>query len=186
MKNVFKVLLDPNEKYSSIQSYDIGSFDLTSFWDGRKCDPNCLEHARLYLNLPIRVKTDAIGNPLSWLIWSERLVDISLPLIQNDVHVLSAPLFDSRSRQPIPGYFIVNILSVVACVKMEKSKIATDNEGNFMGFHEPHFDQERLSPNIHLFRAREWIFSVFISEPLRSQWKSKNIGGLLLKAFQSS
>jgi hypothetical protein len=74
---------------------------------------------------------DHLANPLHWVVMSERLIKFLLPMIQDCIQLLPAPLYE-QSGEPIAGYYIVNVTKVIDCVDFERSPKERSRYGNFI------------------------------------------------------
>jgi hypothetical protein len=147
------------ERYGSfaiISDYDIGSFDLTKFWEGRSVSASELVEARLWVQ--DEDFEDSFDNPLGWHILSERFVALLREAgVTDDHELLPAPLYDENTKKHIPGYQILNPLVKVECMDTVRSKaIFHENLGTWQtqGL-VTYLHRAKIPDHVKLFRVKE-------------------------------
>ncbi|HKS38603.1 MAG TPA: DUF1629 domain-containing protein [Verrucomicrobiae bacterium] len=179
----YKVIYnDFPEDSISVEQYVLGDFDHTVFWQSKAFPEALPESVRNYVNSGKAKPVDYLANPLSWPICSDRLMELIWPLVSNDVQVFEAPLFEMGFESRVFGYKLLNILSSVPCLDLEKSVVGrSDEDGTLMGVYEMVITSAKVPTTVHLFRPVEWKHAIIVSEELVTAISGKGLKGLALE-----
>jgi hypothetical protein len=157
----------------------MGDFDLRVFWRGQPYCGDLPSYVRLYSredNEGLK-PGDLLGNPLSWQMFSERLLEWTWPLIKADVQLFDVPLYRKSTGIRVPGYKLVNPIRVIDCIDWEHSEFARDDEGSIL-----HCDRlcirDHQVGNHHLFRLAGYLHPVIVSDEFVQRTFNKGVRGL--------
>jgi hypothetical protein len=179
MKSYYLVVQEECEDYMSVCDYDIGEFEIYSLWQGKILTTPVPPGARLYVESSSATPFDYLGNPLSWPICSDRLTDVILAKAPKDIQLFDAPLFDIKTKRPIPGYKIVNVLKAIECLDLQKSDITWSDDGSEIeSVHKCVFSANRIPDDAHIFRPAEWHYYLIFSDKLVQEICSQEFRGI--------
>jgi hypothetical protein len=130
-----------------LDDYDLANFDDRPLDSGRPLAGPIPKKVKLWVTSG--KPADYLAGPLSWLIFSDALVQKLWPLIEESVQVLDAPLRMRKGGRQVTGYKIVNVLSRIAAVARVDGK-KTVNLTQLMLI-----DGSKIPADVHLFRLRE-------------------------------
>jgi hypothetical protein len=183
MKQYFSLILDSErDDLASVIDYEIDSFDPTVFWRGQEYCCSIPAAVRLYVNDADVVSPDFLGNPLSWPIFSERLVKLSWELLKSDVKLFDAPLVSRANNQRLPGFSIVNTLRQVECLDLTKSVVSySEEEERIVGIHKYAVIAEKVPSGLHIFRPTEWEHALIVSDEFVDSLRGKGLLGVALQ-----
>ncbi len=156
-----------------ISNYDLADIDYFCVLKGNPYKGAPIHNAKLYVT---GTSCDLVGGPLSWLICSERLVQLFNRIASSDYEVFDAPLC-RKNGSPIKGYKIINPIRLVPCLDLEKS-VYLGTETNIGAVTEWAIRRNKVPSNIHMFRVKESPFAVFITDALLQKLKGKNLKGI--------
>lgn len=131
-------------------------------WEGRPLQIEIPKTAKFYVNAEKPVHPDFLINGLSWLIFSDRLTKELLETCANDIEVFEINLVDKKTNKPVPGYKLINLTKLVACVDMEKSNLMHSKDGSAPAVIDTVIDGSKVPKEINIFRPAEWRFDVIL------------------------
>ena len=170
----------PNKR-ESVCGYELGKFDSSVF---RRCE---WFQGPIPRDVQLWVKpgspADVLGEPLSWLMLSENLIEIIKQLAPADIQEIPAPLFYVDSKKPVSRYRIVNILRSLEAIDLTKS---VTSEMDILGTKilnviEAVYRGKAIPPEVHIFRPMESMSRVVISEELAQAMTGKVVGVALIR-----
>ena len=165
---------------SSVDRYHMGDFDLTSLWGGQKIPCKLPDQVKLFITGSIESLPDFVGNPLSWLLVSRRFRDLIAKELENCCQFLDAPLYANSGNDYIKNFYLLNVLSVVDCVDKENSQIEYLNDGEIDFIVDLHINYDLIPDCIDIFRVKNSIGSVIISNKIVDLIRGKGLTGVAL------
>ena len=149
-----------------------------AFLKGKRFRGKIPDSVRLYLHkgdeyLP---KASLLGGPLSWLIFSEKLLDFWWPMIKDDIQVFDAPVY-FRNGVKVEGYKIINPISVIDCLDIEKSEVRWDEDGTIYWCPKICINENKAG-NHHIFKLKGYFQPVIVSDQLAKSLKGKGFKGI--------
>lgn len=154
---------DDRDDLEVVNDYEMGDFDLTTLWVGQPLTgqiPNCV---RLALNdNPEDKASDYLGNPISWQIFSDRAAGAVRSLVEHDVQFFDPPIYDARGRR-VHRYRLLNPTNVIACLDLERSDVAYDDDGEISLLSEACV-RTSAAKGHHMFRPTEYPYVVIVSQ----------------------
>lgn len=159
-----------DESLAVIEDYEDDTFDVRSIWRATPIDehfPSGMKYLIGPERLPDYVNSQGIGP-----IVSERLVQALLPLIQKDCQIVPrVPIFLEKTGKPVTGYCLLNPLRAISISPDRRKK-------NFKGLLDIMVDPTRVPEDLHIFRPKEDMVSIIVSEEfVRTFKKNKLLGG---------
>lgn len=147
---------DTEDDILRISDYDCKEFDLRLFWRGEPVN-NWDGSVELFYEVASPA-LDYVPNPLTWLIFSDRLVDIMRKMGIQAMQVFPVSLLKKGSPgETISGYNIVNITEAIAAADLQHSKYVTWGEVSY---------NYGVDPNrIHFFRRLVLSSTMLIHKP---------------------
>jgi len=170
---------DPSDRLAKVICYDLRSFDFTLLWNCAHKDADILDNVRLYISngeLP-----DYIANPLSWPIFSGRLIDIICNFAQVDIELLECHIFIEHSEQQVLGFKAVNTLKQFAALDPIYSRISRDKDGMITAVHKIAVLDDKIDSDVHIFRLIEWPYPLIISDELARALVGRRLVGIALE-----
>lgn len=159
-----------DDEFARFVNYETHSFDLLSFDWGRPFKGVIPEGVRLYLGegvlgefmMPIVFGT---------CIFADRAADIIARLAGAAVQFFDAPLYRQSTGKRIGGYKILNATRAIRCLDMEKAEVEYDEENpdRIDIVHKWAFDESLIPPDLHVFRAAEYLPAMFFSKSLEKE-----------------
>lgn len=173
MKELFQLTIDASRTdLMSVVKYDLADFDLTLFWGKGKIEKKLPESVKLLVNKQAGREPDLLGNPISWHIASERLINFWKPEIETAVQRFEAPLFDIQESDKISGYEILNPLKFVEALNKEKSVFLGEIITEFV------FDRQKVPSDCHIFRPVEFPEAIIVSDILVNRLVGMGLEGI--------
>ena len=171
----------------SVVDYEVDCFDLTVFWRGTPFRGAIPDKVRLYCDSVNHGPTDYVGNPLSWPICSQKLVDIIQAMDSRDVEFFKAPLFESGGNTPIPCYQVMNVIRTVSCLDLDKSKLSySPDRSKITGVFEHVLTVDSIPSDAHIFRLQEWMHTIIVSDEMAQAYVGKGLKGIAFIRLRSS
>ncbi len=189
MKKFYKIIYDEDvrKKQVVVTDYEINGFNLTLLWQGAVIDEILPRYIELYTNSGKPVNPDYLVNPLSWPICSERLIALLQGRSSKYLQLFDAPIFDYKTKKPISGYKVVNVVRLIPCLDFDKSVISFSDDGkDIISVISPIYLERQIPNDAHIFRVTKDHYSVVISEELAEDFIREKITGVELlecKAF---
>lgn len=161
---------------AEIRSFDAGPFDITRFWQGEPVDPRELEKVRLWAQRDGPLE-DYFSSPVSWHIISDRFATLLGEAVTNDAYELvSAPVYDAATKEPLPGYRILNVLEKVECLDIERSGAQLGESGDWFTFN-PYLLKSKIPESARLFRVREYLMLTVFRGDLVAKYLERGFTG---------
>lgn len=162
----------------AIGRYELAGFDPTMLWKGCELDsfPSGLH---LVVNAaPHEEIPDLIGNPLSWFVVSDRLVDILTRNEQPGLQVLPAPLVREADDSDVLGYQVLNPLHLVNCLKESESRFRRSPRGTLTSLDLCVLNLDSIPRDVAVFRLGEMPRAIFVSDEIAQGVRGKGIKGV--------
>lgn len=161
----------------SIEDYDFGNFNLTKFWMAKKIDED-ISNINFYTdNIGIDI-TDAVGNPLSLFIFSDKLIKIIHPYVKKDAQVINIDLINNITKDEINGFNILHPFKSIRCIDLEQSGISYSNDNEISIIGDCVIKEKEVPNNVNIFRVEEDKNTVIVSDELAQSLVGKNINGI--------
>jgi hypothetical protein len=163
-----------------VADYDLDGFDCRLLGKCERISAALPAGLRLWTEGQIPI--DYVGNPLSWVICSKRLVDLIMKFASADLQVINAPLF-RKTGEKLENYYTVNILRCIKCIDEKSSVISfkDENRSKIMGIYEYAFVDANIPREVHVFRPAEFPYGVFFSDELAQEIAAMNATGIIFK-----
>ena len=185
MKIFHRLILDSSRAdLSSVVDYLIDDFDLTIFWKGTQVNGPIPESVKLFVDSEDAVFPDLLGNPLSWHICSERLLGCWHPMIEKDIQLLEAPLYQQETNQRLAGFHILNPLTCIQALDVHRSEII-GNSKRIKAVSRFVFEESKIPQGVHIFRPSEFSKAIIISDELAQNIVGFGMTGLAFVRCES-
>jgi hypothetical protein len=177
MRQFFILAYDSNrEDLEVVSDYEMGAFDLRVFWRGERFRGSIPDDVRLWVIKGKR--SDYLANPVSWAILSKRFWALLEPFVGKDAQLLSPPLYDERTRRPVTGYLLMNLIRCIDALR------GTSEHANL--YAQPlRLDLNRVPANVHVFRLAESKTRVLVSDAIVQAIWGKGLRGIALIKTES-
>lgn len=156
-------------------------FDSTQVSKCQRLPDDCLMHGQL-LEKPGK-RVDLVGNPLGWAIVSPKMLSVFEEYAQDDIQALRFNAVDSSATAVLTDYRVVNVLRCLdRTVDLEKSVTSRHNIGNkeTLNIITPVFRVNEIPQNIHVFRPKETIFHLIVSQEFGKAIRKAKLKGVAL------
>lgn len=172
MREFFILARDDRGDPEYVSAYDMGDFDLRTFWRGVRFDGDLPGDVRLWVGAGN--PSDYLANPISWPVISERLHAILAPLIEHTCQFLPVPLYRESDRAPVRGYVLMNVTASIAAVHRDHPES--------LRAHPLYLDHERIPADVHIFRLEQSKTVLIVSDAFKNAiWDKKPIGVALIR-----
>ena len=160
-------ILYANGKIQGVERWEGGDFNVLAFWDGLPFEGVIPKEVQLFIPPEDEglLKPAILPNPVSWLIISDRLLEIWSPYIEEDVQVFDAPIFYELDHRPCQGYRIINPIRVVDCINWDKTVEKKRPDGTRRAIYNLTLRKDRLGKH-HIFRLEDYLTPLIISPKL--------------------
>ncbi len=187
MKKLYDLIYDTTKRnQKNVAEYDDNDFDITVFWQGKTYNETIPKSVRLYVDSKKPTFPDFMANPISWLICSERLVNIFQARASNCLQLFDAPLFDQKTKEAIAGYKVVNIVKLIPCLDFNKSVVSYSEDGSYViSIIDPVYIEDRLPRDAHLFRVVEDKYRIIVSKELADDLVKERVTGIALIEYEA-
>jgi hypothetical protein len=186
MRQFFDFVLDarPNERLY-VCDYEVGNaereFDTAIFRRCQVFQGKIPDHVKLWVKPG--APADAIGEPLSWPILSDQLIRVFKALASDDVQEVELSLFCIDTKKPVFGYKVLNVLRSIQAIDLEQS---VTSDMNILGTHvlnviKPVYRGDLIPPDVHVFRPKESMSRIVVSEELAKAMRGKGAGVALIR-----
>jgi hypothetical protein len=167
MPEYYVLMCDANsDGLESVDDYEMGSFELLRFCSGSYFDGSVPAEVRITLDEGD--PADLLGNPLCWLLISDKLQKMIEPFCRD--HVQFIPITLWKKGKPIRRYTVANPLgSIDAIVARRKNEINIERLV---------LDASRIPADGHLFRLTKQETMIVISDTLFEHLHGKGLKGL--------
>jgi hypothetical protein len=180
MKTFYEMTYSGAEDLMIVERDELHQFDIRLLWQGKLLKEALPRSVRLYVDGRRASGTDYVANRLSWPVCSQRFADLLLPLAEEDIQLLDAPLEDLKTKKPVLGFKIMNVVRLVECLDMEKSLII---RGSVIT---PVVASAMVPETVHVFRAAESPDGILLSERLVQRLRGHGLQGLALIKREST
>ena len=156
-------------------------FDYYTFMKGKRFTGKIPDSVRLYIgeDTENRPQASYLGGAMkSWLIFSERFLDFVWDFIKDDVQVLEAPVYRRSDGVKVSGYKIVNPLRVFDCIDWKKTVVTKNKDGSRKYVTGKIYIREKAIGNHHIFRLKDWLYSVIVSDAFAKSLIGKGFKGI--------
>ena len=153
-------------------------FDLTVFWVGKPFEEKIPDFVKLIIKKEDEneEQRDLLPNPVSWLIFSERLTEFAYPLIKEDVQIFDPPIFRESDGAKVNGYKLINPIHSVDCLDLDKSKITRADDGHIKFCTNVHIKENCVGDH-HIFRIKGYFPPIIISDKLAKSIRKEGFTG---------
>ncbi len=177
MRKYFQLVIDPSlDKFCHVADYTIEAFDLTLFWKGEKIQDPIPSSVKLFVDKKTKNMPDLMGNPLSWLLCSKRLIDCWYDYINQDVQIFDAPIYQIQSNIKVKNYFILNPISCLKSVNLDRSTYIGDKE-DIRTITEYYLYNNAIPESTNIFRPKEFKQEIIVSEKIVKISRKANLIG---------
>jgi hypothetical protein len=168
MTEYYVLLFDVNRgDLEDVADHDMGSFDLMRFWTGDYFEGPIPTEVKI--DLDEGLPNDMPGNPLGWLLISERLQKMMLPLCRD--HVQFLPITCRKKGKAVNRYRLANPLGSVDAIIAKKKKADLVLERMVLA-------TTTIPSDRHLFRLTHQETVYVISGTLFDQLHGKGLNGV--------
>ncbi len=167
------------ENEQTIGDYEMGEFDLTVFWIAEEYRGQIPTSVRLYVRKEDEALPQAclLANPISWWIFSERLLQHWWPLIKDDIQVFDAPVYRKSDGSKVDGYKLINPVRILDCIDWERSECSRYDNGDIAYFNKIFIDGKKARGH-HLFRLQGYLYTLIVSDTLASMLIGTDFRGI--------
>ncbi len=171
-------LIPPTVAWKGIKDLEDKMFDLTVFWKGEPFEGEIPNFVKLFIKKEDEDKKqlDLLPNPVSWLIFSERLTEYAYPYIKNDMQVFDPPIFRESDGAKVNGYKLINPIHSIDCLDLSKSKIMRADDGHIKFCSDMHIKEDCVGDH-HIFRIKGYFPPVILSDELAKEIRNKGFTG---------
>lgn len=163
-----KIIVDTDYNFAYIVDYELSGLNHTILWNSKYLADDVLRDVRLILS-DKHALPDMVGNPLSWLILSERLARIIKQADPSGIQILECHIENLLGKK-LEGYFIINILNCLDVMNLKKSDFEKE-DGVIDMVYDWVFDADRVPLRKMLFREKNFIYPVFSTRDLALDFK---------------
>lgn len=149
-----------------VDTYDLGDFDVRTFWTGNQFAGNLPRSARVWVGNG--KPSDYLANPMSWEIISDKLWSIFRQHSAKSVQVLSVPLYRVRTEERVSGYKLLNPLLVLKALAPKTKPNVQDLV----------LDVRRIPEETHIFRLAGSTTVTLVSDSIYRDMKGKGLKGV--------
>ncbi|NUQ40825.1 MAG: hypothetical protein HUU32_05470 [Calditrichaceae bacterium] len=183
MRKYHELLFDSSRTdIMGVLDYDMKNFDLTKLWLGEKVKGGIPKDVVLFVDNTNIEHTDYVGNPITWIIMSDKLINLMYGYIKDDVEILDVNLFNQSESKYVKGFHVINPLRKIKCLDVEKSILSypVDEEFKDLGFTviKPVLKIKDIPEHVHLFRLEEAKNIIIFSDSLAQSLRGKGINGV--------
>ena len=162
-----------------IRKYEMAGFNLTALWRGMEVGAFPSSLKLIVDDTEEGEMPDLFGNPVSWLVVSDKLAEI---LCQDQrkgtVQLIPAPIFRDSDGSKVEGYQVLNPLVRIDCLNEAKSKLGRLANGALAALDHCVLNQASIPENIGIFRLGEFPKAIFVSDELAHRTCQKGLRGL--------
>lgn len=164
----------------TITEYELAGLDPTSLWEGCEIDP-FPSGLRLVVNAVADERApDLIGNPLSWFVASDRLIELLSIGDRSDLQLLPAPLVREADGSRVPGYQVLNPLRVIPCFNESESTFRRSSRGTLASLDQCVLKLDAIPRDVGVFRLGEMPRAVFVSDQIAQSLRGNGLKGVAL------
>lgn len=163
------------EDLEAVVDYEMGDFNLTTFWYGGEIEGEIPSEVRLWVGKG--QPTDYMGNPLSWPIVSERLWAVIGDLVAPSCQLVKVPLYYEGTSDSVDGFWLMNVTASISAVR------ATESHEN-LSISSLVIDENCIPVDTHAFRLAESSTLIIVSDDVRKRISGKELQGIALIELQ--
>lgn len=179
MRNFHILTLDSTRNdLMHVSDYDLNEIDITQFWTDGKIDDKISRSLVLKIDERGKEITDAVGNPLSLYIFSEKLVKILKPFFNDDIQLIEANLLNDKNNNKVEGFKIIHVLKSISCLDIKKSEISYSDENEISIVGTITVIEKKIPVNLHIFRVEEDKNTIVVSDQLAHSLVGNKINGV--------
>jgi hypothetical protein len=187
MREFFVITLDAQrDDLTTVVDYNLNDVDITDFWHAKKLDEKLPEKMELFVDDLNTDETDVMGNPLSLLIFSKRLLNILMPIIKEDIQIFNAPLINNKDREKIKNFYIIHPFKEFKCIDLEKTRHKYITAKHvLMPFNPLYIINKQVPLDINFFRTKEHNNSRIVTNSILDLLNGKKINGIAFLKCES-
>ncbi len=161
-----------------VNDYDLKGLDLRRLWRGEVIS-DWNDSIKLYYEKDGLV-TDYVPNVMSWLICSNRLVNVFDELNIKNIQVFPVILYNKSNANEKLNYNVVNIVTSVSALNWELSDCVTwdDDPKDIKFIRKLVMKSSSLKENLDIFLLAEGVTFVIVSEKLKVAMEGNGITGV--------
>jgi hypothetical protein len=160
------------------------SFHPNVIWQCVRLSPDCLAGVRF--RLVSGTRCDFVH---AWLLVSGRLAAVFTEFARHDIQMLDVPVLDSSGRRALRGYKLINILRCIEGAADVDFEMTSEShiKGGFGRRITLQYSVKASSvaPYVHVFRPKEFMAAVFVSEELAQAAEDAKLTGYELTKCRS-
>jgi hypothetical protein len=184
MRKFHTIMMDPNrDDLLSIIDYETDKIDLLKFWTDERLNQKEVLEMRLIVDTKDDEISDVVGNPLSLLILSEKLISIISGFTKDDVQFLKPNLMFDKNT--IDRFKIMHTIKSIECLDMENSGISSYGDSGISVIGHTAIFSSKVPEDTHIFRLKEDLNTIIVSDELAQSLVGKNINGLAFAQCES-
>ena len=160
-----------------VNHYDLEGFDPRKLWCGERIEV-WDKKIQLYYDKDGLI-LDYMPNVLSWLIFSDRLIDVLKDLNVKHIQIFPVDLYRKGNEEQSLHFNVVNVLSKIAAMNWEKSNYLTwkDDPKAVKVVRQLVMNKSAIKEGLDIFNLAESVPYIVVSEKLKNAIESKNITG---------
>lgn len=161
-----------------VNNYDLKGFDHRKLWKGEKIEEwnndIALYHDKEGLVL------DYIPNVLSWLIFSNKTIEVLKELKINNIQVFPVSLQKKDSMAQRLHYNVVNVITSIAALNWEKSNYLTweDDPRSIKVIRQLVMNKSAIKEGVDIFTLEEAASYVVVSDNVKVSFEKSGITGV--------
>jgi hypothetical protein len=167
----------PTEKLIVVNKYELNGFDLRALWKGKKIE-NWNEEIKIYYKEG-EIALDYVPNVLSWLIFSDQLIELFNDCHVTGIQVLPVKIYNEGSVQKYLKSNVVNVLNIQAAMNREKSVYIPwdDNPEDIKVIRHLVMNHSNVDEKIDIFHLAESLNYLIISQRIKDEIERRGITG---------
>lgn len=146
---------DTRDDLESVVGYEMGGFDLTTFWRGMPFRGEIPNSVRLWLGEGM--PAEFLANPLSWPIISDEFWAAFEPLIGESCQLYRAPIYKKESGMPVTRFAIMNVITKI-------NAAARRNDKGRLSINDLILNKSLIKNEQHIFRLMDCSTIVVCSD----------------------
>ena len=175
----FELTYDNRQDIQTIAEWEMGNFNLMLLWGGQPFNGSIPNDVKLFIREGDEhlVRPDLLPNPVSWLIFSEKLLAEVHQLIKNDIQIFEPPIY-LKNGQKVKGYKLINPIYRLDCLDWENSKSVEQNvDGTKVCFGQKSVFESCIG-NHHIFMIEGCSTAQIVSDTFLQACQHKGLIGL--------
>lgn len=168
---------DGIDKFIMANDYNLNGFDYRKFWKGDKIE-NWEDNIELYYENEGQL-LDYTPNVLSWMIFSDSVINIFQELGVRNFQAFSVKLINKLNKKKVHISNVVNITCQFNVLDWEKSDLITwEDDPKYIKFIRTLvIDISKLDTSIDIFRLAESKNYIIVSERFKNKIEERNLKG---------